>query len=131
VLTKQEKKIIHHIELAPTFDHASSLGRELLDEKREQHLSEQSVARYSLKARGGIFENATATRGMSPMALAKKLAERYPDFFKPWQRRIGELDENSLRVLVDRIPPDRISPLGKSFALTLLSTNKHLLLSIP
>ena len=29
------------------------------------------------------------------------------------------------------IPPERISPSGKSFALALLSTNKHLLLSIP
>ena len=132
MLTMQDKKMMpHHMELAPTFDHASSLGRELTDEARARHLREKSIERYSLKGRGGIFENAAATRGMSPMALAQTLAMRYPDFFKPWQTRIGGLDENSLHDLVARIPPDRISPSGKSFALALLSTNKHLLLSIP
>jgi HipA-like C-terminal domain len=134
VLTTQEqadKKNTFSLELAPTFDHASSLGRELTDEARARRLTDKSIERYSLKARGGIFEGATAARGMSPMALAQTLAVRYPAFFKPWQTRVGKLDENSLRYLVERIPPDRISPSGKSFALALLATNKHLLLSIP
>ncbi len=131
VLTMQDQKMMPIMELAPTFDHASSLGRELTDDARERHLGEKSIERYSLKGKGGIFEHATAARGMSPMALAQTLAVRYPEFFKPWQTRVEELDENSLLNLVERIPPSRMSPLAKSFALALLATNKHLLLSIP
>lgn len=61
-------------QLAPTFDHGSSLGRELTDEARERHLREGTMERYIHKGRGGIFEHAQAKHGMSPMALARVLA---------------------------------------------------------
>ena len=43
------------MQVAPTFDHASSLGRELSDEVRERLLREKTMERYILKGRGGIF----------------------------------------------------------------------------
>jgi hypothetical protein len=70
------------LQLAPTFDHASSLGRELTDETRERHLFEGTIERYIRKGKGGIFEHAEAKHGMSPMALAQMLARRYPEFFQ-------------------------------------------------
>jgi hypothetical protein len=45
--------------LAPSFDHASSLGRELADhgpgKTREQFLAEDRISNYAEKARGGII----------------------------------------------------------------------------
>lgn len=118
------------IGLAPTFDHASSLGRELTDEARARHSKEQTIERYTLRARGGIFENADSSRGMSPMSLAALLAVRYPQFFKPWQTSVKDLNPDDFKMLIERIPSDRISLQGKEFALALLSKNTELLLNI-
>ena len=119
------------MQLAPTFDHASSLGRELKDEAREGHLREQTVERYIRKARGGIFEHQAARHGLSPIALAQILALRYPEFFKPWQTRVRQLSEAEWGALLGCIPSERISEVGRAFALAFLSTSRKLLLEIP
>ena len=55
--------------LAPTFDHASSLGRELTDEARLRYLHDNTVDRYIRNGRGGIFLDAHARRGLSPIGV--------------------------------------------------------------
>ena len=115
------------VQLAPTFDHASSLGRELKDEAREGHLSAATIERYILKGRGGIFGDAEAKHGLSPMALAQMLAQRYPQFFKPWQTRVEELSEKTVGEIVERVPDERISPTGRRFALAFLAASRKLL----
>ena len=75
--------------LAPTFDHGSSLGRELLEERALRLLEDrENIRRYIIKARGGIFRDSSESRGMSPIALLKLIAEKYPAFLKPWQERV-------------------------------------------
>jgi hypothetical protein len=115
------------VQLAPTFDHASSLGRELTDEARERYLNEATTERYILKGRGGIFGDAKARHGLSPMAVAQMLAQRYPLFFKPWQTRVGELSDEALREIVERVPDERISPAGRRFTLAFLAASRKLL----
>lgn len=41
--------------LAPSFDHASALGREISDEIRARRLKEGSVGAYAERGRGGIY----------------------------------------------------------------------------
>ncbi len=119
------------IQLAPTFDHASSLGRELTDEAREGYLSEGTLERYIRKGRGGIFLNAEARHGLSPLAVAQTLAERYPQFFKPWQTRVAELSKNAVEGLLHRVPDTRITDPARRFALALLATTRRLILEFP
>lgn len=114
-------------QLAPTFDHASSLGRELTDEMRERYLREGMVERYIQRGKGGIFGDAQAKHGLSPMVLAQMLAQRYPEFFKPWQTRVRQLSVIAVRDLLDRVPDERISAYGRTFALEFLSINRKLL----
>jgi len=115
------------LQLAPTFDHASSLGRELTDDARMRYLDGDSIERYIRRARGGIYENAQAKNGMSPIALAEMLAQRYPKFFKPWQTRVSNLQDAQLRDLLDKVPDSRISQVGRNFALSMLSTTRKLI----
>lgn len=115
------------VQLAPTFDHASSLGRELTDEARERHLSEVTIERYIHRGRGGIFDDAKAKHGLSPMAVAQMLAQRYPMFFKPWQSRVGELSDEALHGIVGRVPDGRISAIGKRFTLAFVAATRKLL----
>jgi len=123
-----ERKPSFSLQLAPTFDHASSLGRELTDEARQKHFREGSLDRYIHRGRGGIYEHGEAKYGMSPIAVAGMLGKRYPDFFKPWQLRVDEIAEESLRELVERIPDGRISTSGRVFALAFLSASRRLLI---
>jgi hypothetical protein len=113
--------------LAPTFDHASSLGRELTDEARKRHLHDGTVERYIWKGRGGIFEHAQAKHGMSPMALAKMVAQRYPEFFRPWQTRVANLPADTLRDLVGRVPGARMSKTSRTFVLAFLEISRKML----
>lgn len=118
------------LQLAPTFDHASSLGRELTDEARNRKLSEGSMERYIRKGRGGIFENPHSKHGLSPLALTEMLAHRYPEFFRPWQGRVRGLPESAWTDLVERIPDERISPSGRAFVLAFLSVSRKLISEI-
>lgn len=115
------------IQLAPTFDHASSLGRELTDEARSRYLTDGTMERYIEKARGGIFANPRARRGLSPIAVARMLAQQFPDFFVPWQARVSELPYVELAEIVDRVPDGRISETARGFVLALLSAARKLL----
>jgi hypothetical protein len=118
------------LNLAPTFDHASSLGRELTDETRSRHLEEGTVNRYILRARGGIFEHSAATKGMSPIELARRLATTYPEFTKPWQARIRDLPQTAFGELLNRIPDERISATGREFALAFLLASRKMIQEI-
>ena len=52
--------------LSPSSDHASSLGRELEDERRAMLIAENRVGRYSERGRGGIYWSQAERRGPSP-----------------------------------------------------------------
>ena len=69
--------------LAPSFDHASSLGRELSDEKREQRLKNDQIGNYSKKAKGGIFWSETDRHGPCPLDLVNLAFDQYNAFYGP------------------------------------------------
>lgn len=125
-----ENKRSFLLQLAPTFDHASSLGRELTDEARQTRLRDNSIESYIRKGRGGIFANAQSKHGMSPISVAEMLAERYPEFFNSWQTRVRELPESDFGLLVERVPEQRMSETARAFALAFLSTSRRLLLNL-
>ena len=68
---------------------------------------------------------------MSPMALARMAAQRYPDFFKPWLARIADLPEAALVDLLRCVLDTRISVAGREFALSLLATSRRMILEAP
>lgn len=115
------------LQLAPTFDHASALGRELTDDARQRHLDGGTIERYILKGRGGIFADAAARHGLSPMALARMLAQHYPEFFRPWQARATNLADDFYCDLLARVPDERISPTARDFAAALVANSRRLL----
>jgi HipA-like C-terminal domain len=115
-------------QIAPTFDHASSLGRELSDDMRERHLRENTVDRYILRGRGGIFESASSKNGLSPIALATLLAFRYPGLFAHWRRQVESLPAPQWDELLARVPNDRISVSGRRFASAQIAESRKMLL---
>lgn len=109
--------------LAPTFDHASSLGRELSDEKRNQRLAENSIGHYAHRGRGGIYRSNSDVRAPSPLKLVQLAACGEPDLFRPAISRLEKLDDDSLHEIVNRVPDDWMTPAAQEFAVALMRYN--------
>lgn len=95
------KEPSYSFKLAPTFDHASSLGRELTDDSRERRLRENGIERYIRNGRGGIFLRSDARHGLSPLSVAEMLAQQFPEFFRPWQTRVAKLSVGQFLKLLE------------------------------
>lgn len=113
--------------LAPTFDHASSLGRELLDSGgskcRQRLLSVNCVGDYAEKSRGGIYWEPTDKHGLSPLELVRRAAALYPDLFRPALERLRDFDRQRAQAIVDHVPADWMTPLQRKFAIELMCYN--------
>jgi hypothetical protein len=101
-------------DVAPSFDHASSLGRELLDEKRGNLLRSGAVEGYVRKGRGGIYRQGEA-HGANPLHLVALAARKYPDYFQPVLRMLLSVPLERLIEPLDRIPDERITSPARSF----------------
>ena len=116
--------------LAPSFDHASSLGRELVDERRNRFLAEGRVENYSERGRGGIYWTVDETHGPSPVELVRRAASRYPELFHPALAKMRALREDDLDMIVERVPVAWMSSSAREFAVGLMKYNLDQLRSI-
>lgn len=120
--------------LAPTFDHASSLGRELLDESRgksrQRILSENRVPQYAERAHGAIYREVTDRRGVSPLALVRDAAVRHPALFERALRRLLRIGRADLEAIIARVPDRWMSGLSRTFAVELMCYNLKELMRI-
>ena len=116
--------------VAPSFDHASSLGRELLDERREQLLAQQDVGKYVEKGHGGIFWSEDQRRGPSPLELVRLAYGTDPEFFRPVLMKLEKIDEVSLDRIIRRVPADWMTSPSRAFAMALICYNLEQLLEL-
>ncbi len=108
-------------QVAPSFDHASSLGRELGDERRKAMLDPNGIERYVMRGRGGIFWEDSDAKGENPLLLAIKAAKAYPKYFYPWMQTLSELNPEDISGIVGRVPVQYISNEAKEFCLRLMT----------
>ncbi len=109
--------------VAPTFDHASSLGRELSDERRDRLMAENRVEDYAERGRGALYWSEDEQHGPSPLALARRAAREHPSLFRPALAKLEKLDEYSVDELVHRVPAEWMSPSARRFARALMGSN--------
>lgn len=113
-----------HLKVAPSFDHASSLGRELQDERRTRILDENRIGRYARGGHGGIYLQSTDPRGANPLGLIEYGMQHHPQYFTPALQRLAGVPVGQLTAYVDEVPAERISDVAKVFAKQLL-THTH------
>ena len=116
--------------VAPSFDHASSLGRELLDERRERRLAQQDVGKYAEKGHGGIFWSEDQPRGPSPLELVRLAYGTYPEFFTPALKKLEKIDEVSIDRIIQKVPADWMTSPSRAFAMALICYNLEQLLEL-
>ena len=115
--------------LAPTFDHASSLGRELLDaggrKSRRRYLCELGIDRYVEPAHGAVFIGEDSTRGPSPLELVRRCVDQ-PDFqalFRKALRRVDYLSMETVEEVVSKVSGAWMTELSKEFVVSLVDYN--------
>ena len=110
--------------VAPSFDHASSLGRELLDADRERILSSNGVLHYLRRGRGGVFVDSNRRRAPSPLRLAQLLCRWRPRLARNWFERLNLVLDTEIRSIIECIPPEFMSDIAKEFAFHVIVTSK-------
>lgn len=119
---------IHLHRVAPTFDHASSLGRNEPVEKIGHWLREANRFQwYAARGRGAIFVRPTGEHGANPVRLFEIAARAWPRYFQPWSRMVQNVGLDRMQSVVDRLPDRSIDPRQRAFAKGLLGvTFEHI-----
>jgi hypothetical protein len=122
----------HSLTIAPTYDHASSLGRELSDEKRRGRLeftgAGRSVADYANKAFSAFWS--LEGKRLTVLDVLRDAAAIRPEAFGVWQSHLRAVTLEALLVEVARVPPNRLTDIGTRFVRELLTHNYHRILEI-
>lgn len=115
--------------LAPSFDHSSSLGRDLTDGIRNDRMrSPGGVIDYILRGEGQTFVDGLRKKGPSPLLLAQVICLSNPDLARPVLTRLASVPDRDLRAAINKVPADLMSQPAKKFACQMVLTGKAALL---
>ncbi len=118
------------IYLAPTYDHASCLGRELLDDKKSAKLQNKSVTGYAQKCSSALYAEVGAKKPLKTFDAFCESQNLYPDAAKIWLTNLDKISSNDTLELFQRIPSDLISQTSIDFAQDILGFNRDRLLKL-
>ncbi|MEP6561026.1 MAG: hypothetical protein ABJD68_08115 [Nakamurella sp.] len=115
------------VRLCASYDHATSLGFNLSDERRDQ-LAEDPGRLQAWLERGTArrFEGGRHLTLVRHAVQALDLAAPWARTW--WARAVHDLDVDSLRLLIDAAAPPSMSAQARSFAIQLVETNRRRLL---
>ena len=105
--------------LAPSYDHASSLGRELKDtdskQNRQRYLTELGVAKYIERGHGPIFVDGEGKRGPSPLRMIQRCLEidEFTPYFKDTLPMVRKVNSTTFQHIIGKIPGDLMSQLAQ------------------
>ena len=108
-------------EVSPTFDHASSLGRELLADRKQRVLdSAGGMSKYLWDGRSPIYAREDDTRGLPPLGVVRLGIDGFREEFEPWLDLAQNTEEVQIRAVLEQVPEEAASRLERDFALALI-----------
>jgi hypothetical protein len=114
--------------LAPSFDHAASLARNLTDQERDERLStrdsNRTIFAFSQKARSAFYATENDHRPLTTMAAWKAFSLHAQQASLTWLNKLKQVPRNEVENVIARIPDVRISQVGRIFTLELLMVNQ-------
>jgi len=120
------------IHLAPSYDHASSLGRNESDERRRSRLdtrdSGHTVEAYVRRARSAFYAERGDRKPLSTLEAFNRAAQRRPTAAIAWLDRLSRVETASVTGILQDIPRDRTSETAAEFAHAILDANRLRLL---
>jgi hypothetical protein len=120
-LMHQDGRVSH--EMAPTFDHASSLGRNEPPDKLATWLSDPERPEWYAarsQCRGGIYLRSDDAHGANPLRLLELVARKWHEYFVPWLPQVENVHADALCDTVDRVPSETMVQAQRDFTKALL-----------
>ena len=119
------------LRLAPTFDHAASLGSIESDEAKLDRLRtkspERGVEAFVKKARSAFYREREGCR-MSTLEAFEVIAKKAPKGASYWIRRLEETTDTDIKGIFSRFDEDIMTDISVEFAIEMLRINKERLL---
>lgn len=118
--------------LAPTFDHGSSLARNLLDRAREERLTtrdrNQTVLAFVERGRSTFFGSTADKKPLGLLEAFLAFAELAPIAASSWLDRLRGVKSEDVWGILERVTATRMSGICRRFTMELLLTNQRRLL---
>ena len=113
--------------LAPTFDHASSLGRNELDSTREEILTTKdkgrSIEAYVKRARSAFFATRSSSKPLTTLGAFEAAAKICPDAARYWVEKLADIDPQKYVAILEDIPDQEITEAARKFVSKMLELN--------
>jgi hypothetical protein len=130
----EAQELVFHLHLAPTYDHASSLGRNELDRRREERLRTKdkgnSVEAYADRCASALYRDVNDHKPLGTIDAFRNARELRPEAAAAWLGRLKTVDETALVDLLADVPRERCSDVAKEFAARILVHNRARLLGV-
>ena len=118
--------------LAPTYDHASCLGRNELDGKRKKRLKTNdktySVEVYANRCKSCIYVPSGDRKLLRTFDAFCTAAKLFPQAASVWLDRLNQIEAKDTLELFNLIPSSYISPTAIEFAQEILKVNQDKLI---
>lgn len=118
--------------LCPTYDHAASLGRELLDSERKERLvtkdKNRSIGKFVTKAKSELFKFKGDKKRLSTLDAFMLAVERRERAKRFWLSKLEGVGDDRFMDIVNRVPSSIMTDVSKEFALKMIIENKRRLL---
>jgi hypothetical protein len=124
VRNKAASTSVETMYLAPTYDHASCLGRELSDERRQRC----STQAYVNKCLSAFYSSVDDKKPLKTFDLFSQVAHRYPQAADVWFTRLENISISNTLEIFSRFPNNRLSPIAARFAQEILELNQRRLI---
>jgi hypothetical protein len=122
------------VRLAPTYDHASSLGRELADAEREKKLITRDrradIEAYIQRGTSALYAGPDEARPLTLRDCFRLVAATRPVAAREWLTRLAILTEAEVDAGFRQVPDSRISEWGLKFGVELVLRNRNWLLDL-
>ena len=120
--------------LTPTFDHASSLGRNESDVRRKELLESKDIKRnienYIQKARSPFYNCNEPPKRLKTIDASLEAALIKPKAALRWLSQLSNIRDIDMVDIMHRVPKSEISKEGIDFAIAILKLNRKRLLEL-
>ncbi|HEY4697897.1 MAG TPA: hypothetical protein VIH29_07815 [Gallionella sp.] len=117
---------------APTFDHASSLGRNETDTVRTEMLATRdrgrSVEAYVERAISALYATPPGPKPLGTLEAFAEAAKIRPDAAAYWMGRLANINLEEFRGILEEVPDTDISAPARDFACRMLEINRQRIL---
>lgn len=114
---------------APTFDHASSLGRNESDETRTERLSTKDKGRgmetYVRRAKSAFYATSSATKPLATLDAFREAARIRPEAAGYWVSRLAGVEIADYREILAEVPDRVITEPAREFAVRMMEINSN------